>query len=84
VALLVASLVRFLVFVFPEVPFPGVIPGMRMVIPAIAHTLLVCFVLRIVLVLAPIVVVEWSPRSLRRAPTDTNAHCNHKNPDTVS
>ncbi len=48
-ALLVASLVCFLVYVFLEVPLLAVIPVTRMVIPAFAHTLLVCFVFRIIL-----------------------------------
>jgi hypothetical protein len=48
VAFLVASLVRFLVFVFCEVPLLGVVPVMRMVILTLPHTLLVPFVVRIV------------------------------------
>jgi hypothetical protein len=50
VALLVASLVRFLVFVFAEMPLLGMVPAMRMVILAFTHTLLIPFVFRIILV----------------------------------
>ena len=50
VTLLVASLVSFLIFVFFEVPFLGVVLVMRTVIPAFAQTLLVHLVFRIILV----------------------------------
>jgi hypothetical protein len=52
VTLLIARLVSSLVFVFFEVPLPGVVPVMRFVIPAIAHTYLVVFVFRIILILS--------------------------------
>ncbi len=52
VGLLVARLVSSLVFVFFEVPLPGVVPVMRFVILAITHTYLVVFVFRIVLILS--------------------------------
>jgi hypothetical protein len=48
VALLVASLVGFLVFVFLKVVFLVVVPVMRMIVSAFAHALLVGFVLRII------------------------------------
>ncbi|MGA2429477.1 MAG: hypothetical protein ABSH13_13340, partial [Candidatus Acidiferrum sp.] len=52
VTLLIARLVSSLVFVFFEVPLPGVVPVMRFVIPSIAHTYLVVFVFRIILILS--------------------------------
>jgi len=61
VAFLVASLVSFLVFVFFEASLLGVVPVMRMVILAFAHTLLVFFVFRIVLF---VVLKKWSCHSL--------------------
>ena len=87
-ALLVARLIRFLVFVFFEVPLLAVIPVMRMVVLAFAHTLLVCFVFRIILVLVLGVVLvvlleKWSPHSLYRASTDTNTDRYRQNPDTM-
>jgi hypothetical protein len=51
VALLVASLVSFIVFVFVKVPLPGVVAVVRFVILAFAHPLLVPLIFRIVLVL---------------------------------
>src|ERR1022692_2978932 len=77
VALLVAGLVRLLVFVFLEVPLLAVVPVVRMVVFAFAHTLRVCLVLRIILllflVLFLVVVLEkWSAHSLYHASTDTN------------
>src|ERR1039458_4390147 len=48
-ALLVASLVRFIVFVLFEVPLLAVVQAARMVTAAFAHTLLVRFVLRVIL-----------------------------------
>jgi len=71
-ALLVTSLVRFLVFVFLEVPLLGVVPVMRLIVVALAHALLVCFVFRIILV---VVLEKWSCHSLHCASTDTDAHC---------
>ena len=44
VTMLIAILVGFLVFVFLEVPLFRVIPVMRLVILAIAHTLLVVLI----------------------------------------
>ena len=70
-ALLVAGLIRFLVFVFLEVPLLGVVLVMRMVILAFAHTLLVCFVFRIVLI---VVLGKWNRYSVYRASTYTNTH----------
>jgi hypothetical protein len=52
VTLLVASLVSFLVFVFLELPLPGVVLVMRFVILAVTHTYLVVFVFRIILVVS--------------------------------
>jgi hypothetical protein len=71
VALLVAGLVRFLVFVSLEVPLLGVIQVMRLVILAFAHALLVPFVLRVIRLLR-LVLGKWSSYSLKRASTDTN------------
>ena len=51
VALLVTSLVSFIVFVSIKVPLPEVVPVMRFVILPFAHPLLVPLVFRIVLVL---------------------------------
>ena len=70
-ALLVASLVRFLVYVFLEVPILAVVPVMRTVILAFAHTLLVCFVFRIILF---VVLEKWSRDSLYHASGDTHTH----------
>src|SRR5271154_7156630 len=58
VALLVTSLVRFLVFVFLEVPLLGVVQVVRLVILAFAHALLVPRVLRIIRLL--LVLEKWS------------------------
>jgi hypothetical protein len=52
VTLLVARLVSFLVFVFFEVPLLGVVLVMHFVILTIAHTYLVVFVFRVILILS--------------------------------
>jgi len=75
VALLVASLVGFLVFVFLEVVFLVVIPVMRMIVSAFAHALLVGFVFRIIRALV---------LGLYGACTDAQANCYRQSPDTVS
>jgi hypothetical protein len=49
VTLLVARLVSFLVLIFFEVPLFGVVPVMRLVILAVAKTLFVILVFRIIL-----------------------------------
>jgi hypothetical protein len=69
--LLVASLVSFLVFVFLVIPLLTVIPVSRMVGFAIAHTLLVGFVLRIILI---VVLEKRSCDSLYRRPARANSH----------
>ena len=71
VALLVASLIRFLVFVFFEVPLFAVIPVMRLVILAFAHTLLVCFVFRIIW---GVVLEERSRHSLYGGTGETDSY----------
>jgi hypothetical protein len=81
VSLLVASLVRFLVLGFFEVPLLAVVQLTRMVGLAFAHTLLVCFVFRVILF---VVLEKWSSHSLYRAATDTNTHRYCDNPDTMS
>jgi hypothetical protein len=78
-ALLVASLVRFLVYVLFEVPILAVVPVMRTVILAFAHTLLVCFVFRIILF---VVLEKWSRHSLYHASGDTQTHRYRQNSDT--
>ena len=80
-ALLVASFVRLLVYVLLEVPILAVVPVMRTVILAFTHTLLVCFVLRIILL---VVLEKWSCHSLHRGSTDTNTGRYRQNPNTVS
>jgi hypothetical protein len=54
VALLVAGLVGSLVVVLFEVSLLGVIPIMRAVTLAIAHTQLVVLIFRIVLIVSPV------------------------------
>jgi hypothetical protein len=79
-ALLVASLVRFLVYVLFEVPILAVVPVMRTVILAFAHTLLVCFVFRIILF---VVLEKWSRHGLHHASGDTQTHHYRQNPDAT-
>jgi hypothetical protein len=82
VTLLVTSLVCFLVFVFFEVPFLGVVLVMRTVIPAFAHPLLVRLVFRIILVVS---LLLWYRR--RRSPYhasgDTGTKRHRQNPDAL-
>jgi hypothetical protein len=52
VALLVASLVSSIIFVFVKVPFPEVVPVVRFAILAFAHPLLIPLVFRTVLLCA--------------------------------
>ena len=74
-ALLVASLIRFLVLVFFEVPLLAVIPVMHLVILAFAHTLLVGFVFRIILGVVLVVVLEQRSRySLYRGSGETDSY----------
>jgi hypothetical protein len=80
-ALLVASLVRFLVYVLFEAPILAVVPVMRTVILAFAHTLLVCLVFRIILF---VVLEEWSRHGLHHASSDTQTHHYRQNPDATS
>ena len=74
VALLVASLIRFLIFVFFEVPLLAVVPVMHLVVLAFTHTLLVGFVFRIIRGVVPLVLEKWSRYSLYRGSGDTNTH----------
>jgi hypothetical protein len=60
VALLVTGLICFPIFIFVEVPLLGVVFVMDTVTFALAHTLLVPFIFRIVLVLE-----KWSAGSLQ-------------------
>jgi hypothetical protein len=71
VALLVAGLVRFLVFVFFEVPLLAVIPVVNLVVFAFAHTLLVCFVFRII---RGVVLEERSSHSLYGGTGETDSY----------
>jgi hypothetical protein len=50
VSLLVTGFVGFLVFVLLEMAFLGMVPAMRFVIFALAHTLLIGLIFRIILV----------------------------------
>jgi hypothetical protein len=79
-ALLVASLVGFLVYVLFEVPILAVVPVMRTVILAFAHPLLVCLVFRIILF---VVLEEWSRHSLYHASGDTQTHHYRQNPNAT-
>lgn len=84
-ALLVASLVRFLVYVLFEVPLLAVIQIVRAVALAFAYALLVLFVFRVVLFLVLVVVLEeWSCHGLDRACTENHPRRYRKNPATVS
>jgi hypothetical protein len=75
VALLVASLVRPLVFVFFEVPLLAVVQVMRMVRLTFTHTLLVLFVFRIIRARALVPLEKWSSSRLCRAPDDNDTRC---------
>src|ERR1700729_2870024 len=75
VALLVASLVSFLVFVFLEVVFFVVIPVMRLIGSAFAHALLIGFVSGIIRTLL---------LSLYGACADAQAKRYRQSPDTLS
>jgi hypothetical protein len=70
VAILVAGLVRLLVFIFLEVPLLAVVQVSRMISFTFVHALLVSFVLRII---RTVVLEKWSPGGLRRARRDPNA-----------
>src|SRR5579864_2970858 len=86
VALLIARLVRSLVFIFLEMPFLGMVPIACIVVAAFTHTLLIVLVLRIVLfvlllVALPLVAFleERSSHSVRRASGHTDAQrCRHR------
>src|SRR5580700_2079095 len=77
VTLLIAGLIGFLVFVLFEVSLLAVVKLTRLVILAFAHTLLVCFVFRIILVL------KWSRHGLNRGSADTNTHRYRQNADVT-
>src|ERR1039457_2950301 len=86
-ALLVASLVGFVVFVLFEVPLLAVVQVARMVIAAFAHTLLVCFVLRVilfVLLLLFVVLGKWSRHGRCGPYPDTHTYHYRQSPDTVT
>jgi hypothetical protein len=58
-----------------------------MVVLAVAHTLLVRFVLRIIggmVLVGGLVLEKWSRHSLYHASTNANTHRYRKNPDTMS
>src|SRR5580692_9184210 len=77
---LVASLICFLVIVYLEVPLLGVVSVVREIIPAVARTLLVVLVFRIILFVLFLGRRRRYPcRSSRN--TDTQSH--HANPDTL-
>jgi hypothetical protein len=76
-ALLVASLVGFLIFVLFEVVLLAVVFAIRLVNLAFAYALLVGFVFRIILIL------ERSRDRLHHASTDTKPHDYRRNPDTT-
>src|ERR1700733_9633065 len=79
--LLVTILVGFLIIVLLEVPFFGVVFVMCLVILAVAQTLLVGLVFRIILV----VLLLWQRRSRnpRSAPGDTDPQRHCRNPHTL-
>src|ERR1017187_8275263 len=87
-ALLVASLVRFIVFVLFEVPLLAVVEAARMVTAAFAHTLLVCFVLRVILFVLLLLLLfavlrKWSRHGRCSPYPDTDTHRYRQSPDTV-
>src|ERR1039457_2947962 len=88
-ALLVASLVRFIVFVLFEVPLLAVVEAARMVTAAFAHTLLVCFVLRVILFVLLLLLLlfavlgKWSRHGRCSPNADTHTHHYRQSPDTV-
>ena len=91
VALLITGLVRSLILVPFEVPLLAVIPVARMVIPALAHTLLVCLVFRKILMVFAHSFLGWSVT--RRLPimilseycasADTGTNRYRQNPDAM-
>src|ERR1035441_7033969 len=87
-ALLVASLVRFPVYVLLKAPVPAVVFVTRMVIAAFAHTLLVCLVVRVILfvlllLLLFVVLGKWSRHGRCSPYADAHTHHYRQSPDTV-
>jgi len=82
VTLLVTSLVRFLVFVFFEVPLLGVILVMLLVILAFTQALLVRLVFRIILIVS---LLLWQRRchGQDRAARDTGTQRHCQNPHAL-
>src|ERR1039457_4418703 len=81
-ALLVASLVRFPVHVFLKAPVLAVVQAARMVTAAFAHTLLVCFVLRVILFVLLLLFAVLRSRHGRCSPyADAHTHHYSQNPD---
>src|ERR1017187_10483939 len=86
-ALLVASLVRFPVYVFLKEPVPAVVQAARMVTAAFAHTLLVCFVSRVILFVLLLLLLLFAvlrSRHGRCSPyADTHTHHYSQHPSRV-
>ena len=69
-SLLIAGLVRLLIFVFFEMPLFAVVEVMRLVGLAFVEALLIFFVLRIILC---VILEKWSASSLCHHPSNTHA-----------
>jgi len=76
---LISGLVSLLVIVFLEVPPPRMVFIVREIILAVAHTLLVVLVLRVIL----FVLFLWRRHHARRSSGNTKTQGHHADPDTL-